>query len=126
MTTTQTLPRWLLILSGVFALMELMVSISIWVAPESVLEMVDMSVKGVDYVVYMWTTRQFALGVIFAFATIKKSVPMLTLSYLFFLVMFAGDLFIGIIQKDISLISSASIMCIVSAAMLLVLNKHKA
>ena len=119
------LPKWILIVSGLFALMELMVSISLCISPESVLETVDLSAKGVDYVINMWAARQFALGFIFGFATIKKSVPMLTLAYIFFLVMFIGDLLIGISQKENALILSAVVMCGISSAMLLVLNKRK-
>jgi len=121
----KSLPIWILIVSGLFALMELMVSVSLCVAPESVLETVDLSAKGVDYVVYMWAARQFALGFIFAFATIKKSVPMLTIAYIFFLVMFVGDFFIGILQKENSLIISAVVMCIISSALIFVINKKK-
>src|SRR5882762_6741159 len=103
----KSLPKWILILSGLFALMELMVSVSLCVSPQSVLDTVDLNAKGVDYVIYMWAARQFSLGFIFAFATLKKSVPMLTIAYIFFLVMFVGDFFIGISQKDIALIISA-------------------
>jgi hypothetical protein len=119
------LPKWILIVSGLFALMELMVSISLCLSPESVLETVDLSAKGVGYVINMWAARQFALGFIFGFATIKKSVPMLTLAYIFFLVMFIGDLLIGISQRENALILSAVVMCGISSAMLFVLNKRK-
>lgn len=126
MTETQkSLPKWILIVSGLFALMELMVSVSLCFSPQSVLETVDLNAKGVDYVVYMWAARQFALGFIFGFATFKKSIPMLTIAYIFFLVMFIGDLFIGILQKENSFIISAIIMCIISSAMLFAINKRK-
>ena len=121
----KSLPKWILIVSGLFALMELMVSVSICVSPQSVLETVDFNAKGVDYLTYMWASRQFALGFIFAFATFKKSAPMLTLAYIFFLVMFVGDFFIGISQKENSLIISAVVMCIISSALIFVLNKKK-
>ncbi|MEK7264289.1 MAG: hypothetical protein AAB071_07260, partial [Bacteroidota bacterium] len=68
-------------------------------------------------------SRQFALGFIFAFATFKKSIPMLTIAYIFFLVMFVGDFFIGISQKENSLIIAALVMCVISSAMLFVINK---
>jgi hypothetical protein len=124
MTTIHTaLPKWILILSGIFALMELLVSVSICLSPESVLETVDLNARGVEYLVYLWASRQFALGCIFAFATMKKSVPMLTLAYLFFLVMFMGDFFIGISQNENSLVISALVMCAISAGMLFVLHK---
>ena len=126
MTEEQTsLPKWILIVSGLFALMELMVSVSICISPQSVLENVDLNAKGVDYLVYMWASRQFALGVIFGFATFKKSIPMLTIAYIFFLVMFVGDFFIGISQKENSLIISAVVMCIISSAMIFAINKRK-
>ncbi len=101
MTEVQrSLPRWILIVSGLFALLEFWVSFSLCFSPQSVLETVDLNAKGVGYVIYMWAARQFALGFIFAFATLKKSIPMLTLAYIFFLVMFVGDFFVGISQKE--------------------------
>jgi len=121
----KSLPKWILIVSALFALMELVVSVSICVSPQSVLETVDFNAKGVHYLAYMWASRQFALGFIFAFATSKKSIPMLTLAYIFFLVMFVGDFFIGISQKENSLIISAVVMCLISSAMIFVINKRK-
>lgn len=120
-----TLPKWILIVSALFALMEIMVSVSLCVAPESILETVDFSAKGVHYLVYMWATRQFALGFILGYATFKRSVPMLTLAYIFFLVMFAGDLFIGVLQKEVSLIISALVMCAIASALIFVINRKK-
>jgi hypothetical protein len=119
------LPKWILIVSGFFALMELMVALSLFLVPQSVLETVDLNSRGVDTIVHMWAARQFALGFIFAFATFKKSIPMLSIAYIFFLVMFVGDLFIGISQKETPLIISALVMCAISSAMLFVLNKKK-
>jgi len=120
----KSLPKWILIVSGVFALLELMVSLALCFSPQSVLETVDLSAKGVDYLIYMWAARQFALGFIFGFATFKKSIPMLTIAYIFFLVMMVGDLFIGISQKDNSLIIGALVMSIISSALLFVINKR--
>lgn len=121
----QFLPKWILIVSGLFAIMELIVSVQLCLAPESVLETVDLTAKGVQYVVYMWAARQFALGIIFAFAAIKKSAPMLIIAYIFFLVMFMGDFFIGFTQNDPALSMSAVVMCIVSAVMIYIINKKK-
>jgi hypothetical protein len=121
----KSIPKWTLVVSGLFALMEITVSVSLWVSPQSVLETVDLSAKGVNYVVYMWAVRQFALGFIFAFATIKRSIPMLTIAYIFFLVMFVGDFFIGVLQKETALIISAIVMCIISSAMIFAINKGR-
>jgi hypothetical protein len=120
-----TLPTWILIVSGLFALLEIIVSFSLCFSPQSVLETVDLHAKGVDYLIYMWAARQFALGFIFGFATLKKSIPMLTIAYIFFLVMFVGDFFVGISQKENSLIISAIIMCVISSGLIFAINKKK-
>jgi len=125
MEEQKSLPTWILIVSGFFALLELGVSVSLCLSPQSVVETVDLSASGVYYIIYMWAARQFALGFIFGFATLKKSIPMLTIAYIFFLVMFVGDFFIGISQKENSLIISALIMCIISSALIFVINKRK-
>ena len=119
------LPTWILIVSGLFALLEIGVSLSLYFSPESFLDSVDLNAKGVDYVVDMWAARQFALGFIFGFATFKKSIPMLTIAYIFLLVMFVGDLLVGISQKNNGLIISAIIMCIISSAMMFAINKRR-
>ncbi len=121
----KSLPKWILIVSGLFAVLELVVSVSLCFSPQSVLETVDLNAKGVDYLIYMWAARQFALGFIFAFATFKKSIPMLTIAYIFFLVMFIGDFIIGILQKESSLIIAALVMCIISSALIFAINKRR-
>jgi len=119
------LPKWILIVSGIFALLELMVSFLLCFSPESALETVDLNAKGVDYLIYMWAARQFALAFIFGFATFKKSIPMLTIAYIFFLVMMVGDFLIGISQKNNSLITGALVMCIISSALIFAINRRK-
>jgi hypothetical protein len=121
----RSLPKWILIVSGLFAILEIMISILLYLSPQSVAEMVDLNAKGVDYLIHLWAARQFALGFIFAFATFKKSVPMLTIAYVFFLVMFVGEFFIGVSQKEKSLMMSALVMCVISSAMIFVINKRK-
>jgi hypothetical protein len=39
----------------------------------------------------MWAARQFAGDFIFGFAAFKKSIPMHTIAYIFFLIMNIGD-----------------------------------
>ena len=125
MNSQKSIPRWILIVSGLFALMEIGVSISLCFAPESVLETVDLTAKGVLYVVYMWAARQFALGFILACAAVKRSVPMLSLSYIFFLVMFLGDLLIGIYQKENAMIITSVVMCLISAGLIYAVNRER-
>lgn len=125
MTTPAKVSVWILLLSGIFAIMEIIAGISICFSPESVIETADIRTEGVDSILYMWGVRQFALGVIFAFAAIRRSAPMLTIAYIFFFVMFAGDLIIGIVQQNQSLIVGAVVMCLLSAALLYALNSKK-
>lgn len=122
---SRSLPKWILIVSGLFALLELMVSLQLYISPESVMETVDLNARGVDYLIHMWAARQFALGFIFGFATFKRSIPMLTIAYIFFLVMMVGDFFIGISQKENSLIIAALVMCIVSSVLIFAINRRK-
>jgi len=119
------LPKWILIVSGLFALMEIGAAVAICFSPQDVLEKVDLSAAGVIYLVYMWAVRQFAIGVIFAYSTFKKSVAMLTISYIFFLVIFIGDVIVGILQKEISFVITALVMCIISSVMLFAINKKR-
>jgi hypothetical protein len=119
----KSLPKWILIVTGLFALLEVMVSLSLVFAPETVVHEVDLSIKGVDYLIYMWASRQFALGIILGYATIKKSVPMLTIAYIFLLVMFMGDLLIGFSQSNNSLVAAGGVMCVISSALIFAINK---
>ena len=123
MTPQKTLPKWILIVSGLIALAEVMVSISLCFMPEEVLETVDLEAKGVDYITQMWAVRQFALGVIFGFATFKRSVPMLTLAYIFFVVMMVGDVCIGVAQKENALIIASAVTLFISLGMIYAINK---
>ena len=119
-----SIPLWILIISGLFALMEVGVSISLLLAPESVASNGDLQAKGLTYLFQMWAARQFALGFIFGYAVFKRSAPMLTLAYLFFLVMFIGDFIIGIGQQEPSLYGAAAMMCLISALMIYFINKN--
>ena len=121
----KSLPKWILIVSGLFALLGLMVSSSLWFSPQSVLQTVDLNAKGVDYLIYMWAARQFAVGFIFGFATLKKSIPMLTIAYIFFLVMNIADFLIGVSQHDCSLYIGAGVMCIIASIMIFAINNRK-
>jgi uncharacterized membrane protein len=117
------LPKWILIVSGIFAALEMGAGITLAFAPQTIADKVDLSAKGVDFVVAMWASRQFALGVIFAYATFKRSGQMLTVAYLFLLVMFICDLVIGVVQNNNGLISGGVVMGALAAFMLYRLNK---
>lgn len=109
---------WILVVTGLFAIMEIGAAVALFFFPESMADQIDLNATGTKFLMYMWATRQFALGVIFAFAIYKRSGQMLTLSYIFFLVMFLGDGVVGIMLHDNSLLASAVLMCIVAAGIL--------
>jgi hypothetical protein len=119
----KSIPKWILIVSGFFTLLGLIVSFTLVFFPKSALQTVDLNAKGVNYLIYMWAVRQFAVGYIFGFATIKKSRPMLVLAYIFFLVMNVGDIFVGVSQHDNSLIGGALFMSVVALIMIYFINK---
>lgn len=120
----KSLPKWILIVSGLFALLGLIASSLLCFSPKSVLPTVDLNATGVDYLIYIWAARQFAVGVIFGFATLKKSIPMLTIAYIFFLVMTICDFIIGISRHDSSVYIGAGVMCIIVPTMLYFVNKQ--
>lgn len=117
------IPKWILIVSTLFALLGFMVSSTLLFAPENAIKAVDFEVNGVDYLIQMWAVRQFTVGFIFLFSVIKKSKPMLNISYIFFLVMNIGDIIIGFLQDDNSLIIGASVMSVISVIMMYYINR---
>jgi hypothetical protein len=124
MTQTQnSLPKWILIVSALVALMEIGGSIFMCLSPESMADSVDVAARGVSFILCLWSVRQFALGVIFAYATFRKSAQMLSVCYLFFLVMFVGDLVLGVVQHETNLIVSAAVMSLIGAGMLYAVNR---
>jgi hypothetical protein len=121
----KSLPKWILIVSGLFALMEFGVSVSLFFSPQSMADKIDLNAKGVNFLIFMWASRQFALGFIFAFATIKKSISMLTLAYIFFLVMFVCDLIVGVLLKNNSLVIGGIVMTLIASTLIFLINKRK-
>ena len=119
----KSIPKWILIVSVLFCLLGLIVSSTLIFSPQSALQTVDLKAKGVGYLIAMWAARQFSVGFIFGFATYKKSVPMLIIAYIFFLVMNIADTIIGFSQNDSGLIIGAIVMCIIASTMLYFLNR---
>lgn len=90
----KSLPKWILIVSGIFALLELRVSFQLYFAPESILRLLN-----------LW------------FCDIEKVHSNAYNCLCFLLIMILGDLFIGISQKENTLIIGALVMSIISVAM---------
>ena len=117
------IPKWILLVSILFALLGFMVSSTLVFAPENAIKTVNFDAKGVNYLIQMWAVRQFTVGFIFLYSVLKKSKPMLNIAYIFFLVMNIGDIVVGFSQSDNSLIIGASVMSVVSIAMLYSINR---
>lgn len=122
--TNKPVALWILIITGLFALMELGGGFAICFSKDSVPETVDATAKGVDLLLQMWGSRQVALGVILAVAVLKRSVPMLTLSYIFLLVMFLADLMMGLSHNDLGMLISGAVMTAISLVMLYFVNRN--
>jgi len=50
---------------------------------------------------------------------------MLTLAYIFFVIMFLGDLIVGVLQKNNSLIIGRLVMILIASALIFLINKKK-
>ena len=121
----KSVPTWILLISGILAIMEIGAGVALFAAPDFLADTVDLGARGVYYLIQVWATRQLAIGILFAYATWKKSPQMLTAAYIFLLMMFVGDLVIGFIHGENTLIISAVVMCILSAVMLYAINKKR-
>ena len=75
------IPLWVLIATILFASLGFIVSMVLLFKPENAIKTVDLSTQGIDYLIQMWAVRQFTVGFIFLFSVIRKSIPMLKLSY---------------------------------------------
>ena len=117
------LPTWTLIVSWLFALLELVNGVSLFITP-ALLEMVDVTAKGVDAVIRMWAVRQFALGVILLVGALKKSRPVLNAGFLFMMVMFLGDLIVGVHHHYESMIVSGLVMCALCCVLFFFMNRQ--
>lgn len=125
MLETRPVAKWILIVSGIFALLELAGAGMLLFMQDSMADKVDLNAKGVNFILYMWAARQFALAVILAIATFKRSAAMLGLAWTFLLVMFLGDLVIGVMMKDNPMLISAVVMTAIAAIMLYFINRKK-
>lgn len=121
--TKNKIPLWILIVTILFASLGFIVSMVLLFKPENAIKTVDLSTQGIDYLVQMWAVRQFTVGFIFLYSVIRKSIPMLNLAYIFYLVMNIGDIVIGVIQNDSSLYIGALFMAVFSLTLLYFIDK---
>jgi hypothetical protein len=125
MLETNHVPKWILIVSGIFVLIELAGAGMLCFMQDTMADKIDLNARGVDFLLYMWAARQFALAAIIAVAVYKRSGPMLNLAWIFLLLMFIGDLVIGFMMKDNPMIISAAVMAAIAAIMLYFINRRK-
>lgn len=84
------------------------------ISPGSAITTVDLKTEGINYLLQMWAARQVACASIFCWALFKKSLPMLSLAYVFYLVMNFGGVIIGWVQADAGLWIGASVKSVFS------------
>jgi hypothetical protein len=117
-------PKWILIVTGLLALSTLIGGVALIFSPETVADSADLTAKGVYYLIHIWAVRQFAMAFIFAFATFKKSFPMLLITYIALLITSIGDIIVGISQKESSFFIPAIFVSIIASVMIYFVNKQ--
>ena len=118
--------RWILIPSYFFALLGIMVTVSLYFySPQTFIPRLDPNAPGVSYLAQMIAARQFAIACVIIYSALKQSAPMLTISLSAFLIMQVQDIIIGIIQQDSGLIIGAFVVGTINAFTLFGLRRNK-
>ena len=120
----KSIPKWILIVTGIYALLTLIGAVALIFSPETVADSADLTAKGVYYLIHIWAVRQFAMAFIFAFATLKKSVPMLTITYISLLVTSIGDIIVGISENESSFFIPAIVVALIASLMIYFVQKQ--
>jgi len=118
-----SLPKWIMVVSGLISLLGLFVGISLYVSPGTFIDNVDFSSTGSRYLAYMWAARQIAIAAIIGFSIVRKSAVMLRISLIAYCLMNIQDVGIGIWQGDNGLSIGAAVFSLLSALMIVVLSK---
>ncbi len=120
---TRIIPKWIRIIASFIALLSLFVGVSLYASPDTFIPNIDFSESGVRFLTAMWAARQIAIGAIIIFALIRKSVPMLILALLGYLIMNVQDIIIGWVNNDTGLAFGASFFTILAGIMCFKLYK---
>jgi hypothetical protein len=121
---TKKISKWILIVTGLYALLTLIGAIALVFSPETVADSVDLTAKGVIYLIHIWAVRHFAMAFIFAFATFKKSVPMLSITYISLLVTSIGDIIVGVSENESSFFIPAIVAGLFASVMIFFVQKQ--
>ncbi len=111
------IPKWINIVSIIIALLSLFVAISLYFFPEQVVKNADLMALGSLFLVKMWAARQLAIALIIGYSIFKKSIPMLQISLIAYLLMNLQDAIIGLLQNDLGLIAGATFFTFLSGVM---------
>ena len=118
-----SLPKWITIVSGLLSLLGIFVGISLYLSPGTFIENVDFSTLGSRYLANMWAARQIAIAAIIAFSLFRKLAIMLRISLIAYCLMNVQDVGIGLWMGDNGLTIGASVFCLISASMIVILSK---
>ncbi|MEZ5308568.1 MAG: hypothetical protein R2684_15595 [Pyrinomonadaceae bacterium] len=111
---TNSVPLWIVLVSLAYALLTLVGVATLVFSPERVLEGVDVKAKGILFLTNIWATRNLAVGAVLAYSALKRSAPMLLLSYVFLLVTLIGDVVNGIVQNEQTFAISSGIVAVLA------------
>ena len=121
-----SLPKWIMAVSGLISLLGLFVGVSLYVSPDTFIDNVDFSLTGSRYLAYMWAARQTAIGAIIGFSLVRKSAVMLRISLIAYCLMNIQDVGIGIWLGDNGLTIGASLFSLISGSMIAIISKKPA
>lgn len=118
-----TIPTWISIVAGLMAALGLFVGASLYISPGTFVPDIDFSDSGIQFLTQMWAARQIAIAGIIAYSLLRKSVPMLTISLIAYVLMNIQDAIIGFSRNDMGLLFGALFFGSLAATMAFTLGR---
>jgi hypothetical protein len=117
---------WIIIISCLLSLLGISISIMMYVMPPNTfIPGLDPDSSAVAYLNSMCAARQLSIATCIGFAALRKSTPMLTLSWICYLLLNIQDALIGVSQHDSGMIGGGIVISILSVLILFKLNSGK-
>lgn len=110
--TTNTKPQtWIIVISCLLALLGITISISMYLLPANTfIPGLDPESSAVAYINSMCASRQLSIAFCIGFAALRRSTPMLILSWICYLLLNIQDALIGVIQHDSGMIGGGIVI----------------
>jgi hypothetical protein len=130
MNMEQTTPKaatWIVVVSCLLALLGISISISMYVMPpDTFIPGLDPNSSAISYLNSMCAARQLSIATCIGFAGIKRSAPMLTISWLCYLLLNIQDGLIGVAQQDSGMIIGGIVISLLAVFVIFKLNRKNA